>query len=146
MGIFKYLIGLWAAVAVYVLFSLFAGPKGLAAYNYLLSERDKQWDNIRELVLINEDLDKTRNNLLFDRDTLLVHARQMGFGHENERFIRIVGFSNPNPVPGNVGSIYVAQIPSYIPERSIRITAICIGLLIFAFLFMLEFIDKRARE
>ena len=146
MRIFKYLFGLWAAIAVYALFSFFAGPKGLSAYNYLLVERNLQLENIRDLGFINEDLDKTRNNLLYDRDTLLVHARQMGFGSENERFVRIVGLSNAKPVPAEMGSVYSAQNPTFIPERSIKITALSIGLMIFVFLLMLEIVDKRSRE
>ncbi|MDR2541990.1 MAG: septum formation initiator family protein [Treponema sp.] len=144
MSIFKYLLGFWTAIAVYTLFSFFAGPKGLSAYNYLLFEKEQQLGNIRELTLINEDLDKTRNNLLYDQDTLLVHARQMGFGYENEHFIRIVGLSNAKPVPAEVGVVYTAQAPSFISERYIKITALSLGLMLFVFLFMMEFIDKRS--
>jgi len=145
MRIFKYLFGIWAAVAIYTLFIFFAGPKGLNVYNYLLMEKEQQWGNIRELGLINEELERTRNNLLFDQDTLLVHARQMGFGHENERFIRIVGLSGINPAPAEVGTVYSAQMPGFIPERYIKIAALSIGLLLFAFLFMLEVIDRRTK-
>jgi len=145
MRIFKYLLGIWTAIAVYTLFSFFAGPKGLSAYNYLLSEKERQWNNIKELGIINEDLERTRNNLLYDHDTLLVHARQMGYGHENERFIRIVGLANIKPIPAEVGIVYSAQKPDFITDQSIKITALFIGFLIFAFLFMLEVIEKRSR-
>lgn len=145
MKIFKYLIGIWAAVAVYTIFSFLAGPKGLSSYNYLLSERDRQWDNIRELGILHEELERTRNNLLYDQDTLLVHARQMGYGQENERFIRIVGLSNIKPTHAEVGNIYYAQKPGFIPDKSIKITALCVGFMLFAFLLMLEIIDRRAR-
>ncbi|MCL2805537.1 MAG: septum formation initiator family protein [Treponema sp.] len=142
MRIFKYLLGIWAAIAVYALFSFFAGPKGMSAYNYLLSEKEQQWENIRELGIINEKLEITRNNLLYDQETLLVYARQMGYGHEDERFIRIVGLSSTKPVPAEVGNVYSAQKPDYISDKSIKIAALCIGFLLFAFLFMLEFIES----
>jgi len=145
MKIFKYLIGIWVAVAIYTLFSFFAGPKGMSAYNYLLSEKDLQWDNIRELGILHEELERTRNNLLYDHDTMLVHARQMGYGQENERFIRIVGLSNIKPVPAETGNIYYAQNPNFINDKSIKIVAVCIGFLIFAFFFMLEIIEMRSR-
>jgi hypothetical protein len=146
MRIFKYLLGIWAAIVVYALFSFFAGPKGLSAYNYMLSERDNQWDNIRELGILHEELEKTRNNLLYDRDTLLVHARQMGYGQEDERFIRIVGLSNIKSYRMEAGNVYIAQPPDFISDRSIKITALCIGLLLFAFLFMLEIIESRSNR
>jgi len=141
----KYLIGIWAAIAVYALFSFFSGPKGLSSYTYLLSERDIQWNNIKTLGILNEDLERTRNNLLYDQDTLMIHARQMGYGHEDERFIRIVGLGTIKPAPAAAGNVYAAQHPDYIPDFNIKIVAACLGLLVFAFLFMLEFIEKRSR-
>jgi len=145
MRFFKYLLGIWTAVVIYTVFSFFAGPKGLSAYNYLLVEKERQWDNIKELGIINEELERNRNNLLYDHDTLLVQARQMGYGHENERFIRIVGLNNIKPIPAEVGNIYISQKPDFITDRYIKITAICIGFLIFSFFFMIEFIERRSR-
>ena len=145
MRISKYLIGIWVAITIYTVFSLLGGPKGLSAYNYLLSERERQWENLDRLGLINEELEKTRNNLLFDQDTLLVHARQLGYGQDGERFVRIVGLGNTKNTLSNTGNIYIASMPDYIPDKNIKITAVCIALLIFAFLFMLEFIDSRSR-
>jgi len=145
MKILKYLIGIWVAIAVYTLFSFLGGPKGVSSYNYLLSERDRQWDNIQSLGLLNEELEKTRNNLLYDQDTLLIHARQMGYGQENERFVRIVGLGTIKNAPATAGRVYSAQNPDFVTDRNIKIVAICIGLMVFAFLFMLEFIEKRSK-
>ena len=144
MKVFKYLIGIWVAVAVYTLFSFLGGPNGLPAYNYLLAERERQWDNIRELEILNEDLERAKNNLLFDQDTLLVHARQMGYGQENERFVRIVGLGNMRNAPAAAGSVYYADNPDFISDRHIKIAAFFIGLLVFAFLLTLELIEKRS--
>ena len=145
MRIFKYLFGIWAAVAIYAIMSFISGPKGIAAYNHLLAEKERQWNNIRELGILNEDLERTRNNLIYDHDTLLVQAHQMGYGHENERFIRIVGLSNIRGIPAEVGTVYFTQKPDFFPEQTIKIAALIIGFLIFAFLFMLELIERRAR-
>jgi len=145
MGIFKYLIGFWAAIAVYAIFSFLAGPRGLSAYNYLLSERDRQWENMNELGLINDELEKTKSNLLYDHDTLLVHARQMGYGQEDERFVRIVGLNNIRTVPAVAGNIYISSNPEYISDRFIKITALIVGLFIFAFLLMIDIIYSRVK-
>ncbi|MCL2213609.1 MAG: septum formation initiator family protein [Treponema sp.] len=145
MRIQKYLIGIWSAVAVYALFSFFAGPKGISSYNYLLTEREYQWENIKELGILNEELERTRNNLLFDHDTILVQARLLGYGQEDEHFIRIVGLENTKAVPAIKGSVYSVHKPLFISDRNIKIAALCAGLLIFSFLFMLELIDKRTR-
>ena len=136
----KYLIGVWIAVTIYALFSILSGPKGISAYNQLLSEREQQWANIKELGYINEELENTKNNLLFDHDTLLVHARQMGYAHEDERFIRIVGLGSANSSPAMTGKIYIAKEPDFLSDKIIKIISLCAGLLIFAFLLTLEFI------
>ena len=149
MRIFKYLIGVWTAVAIYTLFSFFNGPAGLSAYNQLLSERERQWANIKELGNINEELEKTRNNLLFDQDTLLVYARQMGYAQENERFIRIVGLGNiKNTIADTAamtGKVYAAGEPDFLSDKIIKIAALCAGLLVFTFFFTLELIETRVR-
>ena len=145
MSVFKYLIGIWTAIAVYTLFSFLSGPAGLSAYNYLLAEREQQWDNIRDLGILNEDLERTRNNLLYDQDTLLINARQMGYGHKDERFVRIVGLGTAKTTPITAGIMYTASKPDYISDKTIKIAALCLGLLVFAFFFMLELIEKRSK-
>ena len=145
MRVTKFLIGIWVAVAVYAIFSFLGGPKSLTAYNFLLSERDNQFGNINDLRNINEELERTRNSLLFDQETIMVHARNMGYGQEDERFVRIVGLGNINPIPATTGNVYKAQQPDFIPVKNIIIAAICIGLLVFIFLLMLEFIESRSR-
>ena len=145
MRVLKYLVGIWAAIAVYTLFSFLGGPRGISAYNYLLAERDRQYDNIRDLGVLNEELEKTRNNLLYDQDTLMIHARQMGYGQEDERFVRIVGLGTVKSAPATAGNVYTAQTPNFISDKNIKIAALCTGFLIFAFLFVLEVIEKRSR-
>jgi cell division protein FtsB len=145
MRIFKYLIAIWTAIAVYTVFSFLGGPRGIPAYNYLLSEREQQRANLEELWHINEELEKIKNNLLYDHDTLLVHARQLGFGYEDERFIRIVGLGNIRPAPAMTGKIYTASIPDFISDKNIKIAAICISFMIFAMLLMIEFIEYKSR-
>jgi len=117
----------------------------MSSYNYLLSERDRQWNNIENLGNLNEELERTRSNLIYDQDTILIHARQMGYGNKNERFVRIVGLASANTPPSTAGNIYYAQEPTFIPDQSMKITALILGMLVFIFLFMLELIEKRSR-
>jgi len=145
MKIFKYLVAFWTAIAVYSVFTFFYGQGGLSAYNQLLSEREQQMTNIKDLWVINEELEKTKNNLLYDYDTLLVYARQMGYGYEDERFVRIVGLENAKTVPAVAGKVYKPKAPDFISDKNIKIAALCAGLLVFAFMLMLEIIETRTR-
>jgi cell division protein FtsB len=145
MRVFKYLFGVWTAIAVYTILSFIGGPKGIWAYNYLLSEKDRQIANTKELEIINEELEISKNNLLYDHDTLLVHARKMGYSYEDDKFIRIVGLGSNLSSPAVTGKVYFSQNPDFIPDKSIKIAALCAGLFVFAFLFMLDFINTRVK-
>ena len=145
MRIFKYLIGIWAAIIVYAVFSLLSGPRGLSAYNQLLAERGQQQANLKDLGTVNEELEKITNSLLYDKDTLLVHARQLGYGQEDERYIRIVGLGGINTPPTTAGKVYFAAAPDFLSDRIIKIAAVCTGLVVFAFLFVLELIGSKSR-
>jgi cell division protein FtsB len=138
MRIFKYLFGIWTAIAVYTILSFIGGPKGITAYNFLLSEKDRQIANTKELEI-------NKNNLLYDHDTLLVHARKMGYSYEDDKFIRIVGLGSNLNTPAVTGNVYFSQTPDFMPDKSIKIASLCAGLFVFAFLFMLDFINTRVR-
>ena len=146
MRAFKYLIGVWAAIVVYVFFSLISGPRGLSAYNQLLTERGRQQTNLEDLGTVNAELEKTTNSLLYDKDTILVHARQLGYGQEDERYIRIVGLGGINTPPATAGKVYFAAVPDFLSDKVIKITALCAGLMVFAFLFLLELIGDKTRQ
>ena len=117
----------------------------MSAYNYLLAERDRQLDNVKELGNIYEELERTRYNLQYDHDTLMVHARLMGYGQADERFVRIVGLGNMKNNHVTAGNICITSNPDFISDKSIKIAALCTGLLVFAFLFMLEIIESKSR-
>ena len=145
MRFLKFLISVWSAILVYALFSFLSGPKGLFAYNQLLYEKAQQLNNINELGFINEELEKVKSNLLFDTDTQLVYARQLGYAQEDERFIRIVGLGTTKTTPGISGNVYTIKEPDFLADRIIKITALIIGLLLFAFLFVMELIETKTK-
>lgn len=132
-------------IAVYSLFSFLGGPGGIGAYNQLLSEREMQWSNIKELAFLNEELERAQKNLIYDQDTQLIHARQIGYAEEDEKFIRIVGLTTNKNTFITTGKVYYTGNPDYISDKIIKIAAICIGLLVFAFFFSLDFIESRSK-
>ena len=145
MKINKYLFSIWTAVLIYTILSFFGGRMGYSSYNYLLSEKEQQMDNLKKLGVINEDLEKVNKNITYDHDTLLVHARQMGYGHEDEKFVRIVGLGNIKTIPAAAGKVYFHQKPEFITDNVIKIAALCAGLLVFFFLLIMEVIEARTR-
>jgi cell division protein FtsB len=143
MKVFKYLIGIWIVIVVYAIISFLSGPKGLSAYNQLLAEKEEQQTNLEALGTVNKELEKTKNSLLDDEDTLLAHARQLGYGQEDERYVRIVGLGGINAPQISEGKVYLAPIPDFLSDRTIKIIALCAGFVVFAFFFVLELIRAR---
>jgi cell division protein FtsB len=141
--VFKYLAGVWTAVAVYSLLSLFAGSMGLSAHSQLLAERELQWVNMKALSRANQALENEKNSLLYDHDVLAVHARQLGYGREDEQFIRIVGLAGERNAPAAAGQVFFAGSPDSIPDRIIKIIALCAGLSIFALFFIMDLLHSK---
>ncbi|MDR0623776.1 MAG: septum formation initiator family protein [Treponema sp.] len=140
MRAFKYLIALWTAVAVYGVFSALTGAIGFSAYQQLLADREKQWANMEKLRLINGELENTKNSLMYDRDTLAVYARDLGYGKKDERFIRIVGLGGVKNPHTSAGQILMAGKPDFIPDRTLKIAALCAGLAVFVLLLIFDII------
>ncbi|MDR1575816.1 MAG: septum formation initiator family protein [Treponema sp.] len=146
MRIFKYLMGLWTAVAVYSVFSVLAGPSGLSAYGQLEAERERQRANLRDLGAVNEMLENTKNGLLYDQDAVTVQARLLGYAAQDERFIRVVGLGTARNPHAAAGRVYYTADPEFISDKTIKIAALCAGLIAFALFFLLEKLKADGKE
>jgi len=136
----KYLFPLWAGVLLYALLFVVFGPRGVSAQHQLQLELEKQEVNIEQLRQVNEELEDEMNSLLYDRDTLTVHAREQGYALENERFIRIVGFRMSQKNTTSAGIVYAAAEPQYVPTETLIIISFCAGLSIFACMAVFDFL------
>jgi cell division protein FtsB len=126
-----YLISVWTAVAVYSLCSLFTGAVGLSAYKQLSDERDKQLVNIETLWRRNQELEGAKNALLYDRDTIAIYARDLGYGTETDNFVRIVGLPGAQKQPAAAGDMAIAADPEAVSGKTISIIALAAGLGMF---------------
>jgi len=139
MKVLKYVLSIWAAIAVYSVLSLFYGATGLSAYQELLSGRASQRENIRKLGALNSELENSQKSLLYDKETVAVYARQLGYGYDEERFMRIVGLGGLKKPFFSAGDVMVIPEPLYLSDRIIKICALFTGIVIFSLLFALEF-------
>ncbi|GHV54704.1 hypothetical protein AGMMS49579_15830 [Spirochaetia bacterium] len=142
----KYLIALWTAVAVYAAVSVFAGAVGFSAYEDLKTERERQQANMNALSLINEELENSKNALLYDRDTITVYARELGFGEEDEKFVRIVGLGGARKQRTAPGQIVTAVKPVSMNDHLISIIAICAGLAVCVALLVSDALNFRSDD
>jgi cell division protein FtsB len=140
MRVLKYLLALWVGTVVYVLASLSSGAMGSSAYRQLEAELDKEKANIEILRNINQDLENTKNALLYDKDTLAVFAREQGFARKDERFIRVVGLGSAHQNKNTPGVVITAIPPEHTPERFIRIFSLCAGLSVLICLGAYDFL------
>ncbi|MDR1899669.1 MAG: septum formation initiator family protein [Treponema sp.] len=132
MRAFKYLFALWTAFAVYGISSTLTGVMGFSSYRKLETERDKQRANMENLRLINEKLENTKNSLLYDRDTIAVQARKLGYGRDDEKFVRIVGLGGIKSPDTAAGRLVTAEKPEAVPDRTLKTLAFSTGAAIFA--------------
>jgi len=140
MNAAKYLFALWAGVVVYTSLSVLLGSAGLSAYRQLELEQKKQETNIENLKLINRELEKTVNSLLYDRDTLAMYARELGYASRDERFIRVVGLGISQKPGAQVGQTLNVTEPRFFPDSTLKIIAFCSGAAIFLCMALFDFL------
>ena len=127
----KYLFVPWLSLAVYTVLSIYNGPAGIVPYHDLLDERRKILENLDMLHIINNDLEGTMDALLYDRETIKIKARELGYGEADERFVRIVGLpgTRPNEMKPGMVRTFIQPIPS---GKAHRLISFCLGALLFA--------------
>jgi hypothetical protein len=97
---------------------------------------------MRELGVMSEELENTRNGLLFDHDLIAVHARRLGYARANEQFIRVVGLGVTANPHYSEGQVYFAGEPGTVSDTSIKIAALVAGLAAFALFLALELLRR----
>jgi len=133
MRFVQYMLVPWTAVVVYTFFSFFLGQNGLYAYRHLEVERQRLIENQKVLEQTREDLLKTKENLISDHDMLSVYARQLGYGTENEHFIRIKGLSVAINPPMPAGQVLYAVKADFVSDTVIKIISACFALAVLVF-------------
>ncbi|MDR3324495.1 MAG: septum formation initiator family protein [Spirochaetaceae bacterium] len=124
MPFLKYCAALWIAILFYVFSSFFVGSVGTLAYSQLERERQKQVDNIGRLNALYETLLVEKQAWESDRDTIAVHARELGYGAGDERFIRIVGRTDAPKDALDAGEVYLAGEPRAASNKTLLILSV----------------------
>jgi hypothetical protein len=134
---------------VYTILSMYHGSAGIISYRAWLAEQEKIKENLGNLQLVNQKLEGTRNALLYDAETVSIRARELGYGSNNERFVRIVGLPGGRPGAFRPGMIRTAIRPAPVSAKAHRIITFCTGLLFFGLFLAGDLCignDKRGRR
>jgi len=75
---------------------------------------------------------------MYDRDMLSVYARQLGYGTEDEQFIRIKGLSVAINTPMPAGQVLYAEKAEFISDTVIKAISICFALAVLVFFLIKE--------
>jgi cell division protein FtsB len=138
MRMSKYLVPLWIGIVIYSASVVTVGKIGLQAYDELLREQERQQRNLDNLYKINENLTGIRDALKYDGDTILLIARDLGHGSEDERFIRIVGEDSVRPSHISEGELIQIETSDFVGDKTLRIFAICAAGALFLFLLFID--------
>jgi cell division protein FtsB len=143
MRFLKYLIAVWTTLAVYTVSAFFTGSTGTLAFKQLSAERDKQQANIEALQNLNQELTGNLASLQYDTDTVLIYARELGYGEPDENFVRIAGLGGAKKQRATAGQITVPRAPGYIPDRILWFAAFCAGMGALVMVSISEFMRER---
>ena len=142
----RYVLVPWTALLVYSVFSFFLGQNGLYARRHLEAEYLRLLENRNSLEATNRSYLRTKENLLNDNDALSVYARQLGFGHAGEEFIRIMGLSVAANVNLPSGQVLYAMGAYYVPNLTIKIISLVFGAAVLVFFLIHDFYWLRGME
>ena len=145
MRLLKYIVVPWTIFFVYFLFSAILGQNGHYARKYLDAELLQLAENYHELERANDDLLKIKDSLLNDTDALSVYLRQLGFGRDGEQFVRIMGQGITINSDMSSGQVMYATNPEFVPDKTLKIISICIGLAFFVFFLINDLYSYRTR-
>jgi len=126
------MLSIWVAIAVYSIGAFVYGPTGIVAMKHMTLQKVKLVSNLEQLELIRLNLSYSVDSLLYDRETLEVLARDLGYGKPDESFIRISGTDSIFKSHYVVGGL-VSSETSFAPlsEDQLRLLALASGLMIF---------------
>ncbi|MDR1177527.1 MAG: septum formation initiator family protein [Spirochaetaceae bacterium] len=138
------LLALWLSITVYSAASFTIGPMGIVSYEKTRGDLDRLRANMEELKTINRNLGGTMDALRYDSDTIMVYARELGYGESGERFVRIVGL--PGAVKKRVaaGQLIIYTKPDTVSDRFLRVFSLSLGLVLFIVLSVFDYIKKRS--
>lgn len=119
----------------YLVLSAFYGDTGVLAYKELQRYNSKLEQNIKELQIINADLEN-KCRMLQDSENIILTARSNGMIASDERLIIIDGFCNPEcreagPVLGSLCGNQIKKFNRITDISKIRFLSLFIPLLIF---------------
>jgi cell division protein FtsB len=138
MRVSKYLAPLWIGIVIYSIAVITVGKIGFQAYDELLREQERQQENLENLYETNENLTGIRDALKYDGDTIAVYARELGFGSEDERFIRIVGLDSVRSSYLSEGELIQIEMGDFVEDKTLRIIAVCAAGVLFLFLLFID--------
>jgi cell division protein FtsB len=133
MRFLRYILALWTTLLVYTVFSLVLGQNGLYARKHLEAEYVRLLQNQESLQYTNREFHNIKNSLIYDQDAISVYARQLGYGREDEKFVRIMGLGIAANMEMSVGRVLYAEAPAFVPDSTIKLISAFFGLLVLAF-------------
>jgi cell division protein FtsB len=138
------LLALWLSITLYSAASFTIGPSGIFAYHRAGDGLDRLRTNMEDLRAINRRLEGTMDALRYDSDTIMVYARELGYGDPGERFIRIVGLPSAAKKRVSAGQLILYTRPDTVSDRFLRVLSLSLGLLLFIVLSVGNYLKKRS--
>jgi cell division protein FtsB len=146
MRFLRYLFAFWTAFAVYSLVTFAHGPGSLQVQKQLEEEVVRLSKNLDELELTHRKFLSTAASLETDPETLAVYARQLGYGHSGEKFIRIIGQENTLNPEMFLGRVLQPAEPEFVPDVKTKVLALAFALAVLIFFIAVDFLSLRGRN
>lgn len=116
-------------VLAYTFLSCFFGPKGLYSQRFLENQRDLLINHIGNIKQTGTELDIFIKNLTADAQTIEVFAHDLGYIRDNERIIKLTGFSSGFHNNFNHGTLMPLKESVFISDYLCKTLSFSLGIL-----------------
>lgn len=127
----RLVISLFLAASVYLAGVLVLGEQGVLAYRQLHSYKENLEENVNALQDIGSELSVVSRSLRTDAGRIGTLARSLGYFEDNERLIRVEGFSL-HEAPYSMGRMLNKIEAEGGMRPLVRTAAFMVGILYFA--------------
>lgn len=138
MGQFRLLIAFFMGTLIYSLLSLVGGEDGLWAMKQLQLQKQILSAHTASVEKIHDELSSEALAMEKDLDVISSYAKRLGYVGQNEKIVKIKGLPVKESYTFDPGTMVRHVQVKFIPERICKICTLCIIVLTYCVLLLLD--------
>jgi cell division protein FtsB len=125
---FKIILPIFLGTLAYCALTICLGPRGLWPMSQTEAQKEALGKSLEGLYAANARLDGEFRNLQANPDTISVYAHELGYVAEDERLIKLAGYSGRINRSFATGDAIEIAKPMFVPEWICKFFGVAVGI------------------